>query len=313
MNVQRSPTGCGPSERSRADSQPNLSDLKTRDDADYYFVSQRNKRKQPDEDYQIKSELTEIRKQMQEMMSFLTDFSKTQKDNIEKLSQDISSIKDQVCSIKTTSENVILEQNKMKIKLENVVKSTNATEKKIESLESDVQLLKNATSVVSPASPSQIVAAPQRYEDIVSEIQERYIRDKNIILTGLPEPQTSDLDERRDFDKNRVSKVLKAIYKDCPDPIKISRIGKYNSEKSRPLKVCFGSHETAKVILRNKNQENCGSVKIYSDQTKHQQAYMKDLKKQLQQRTDNGESNLTIKYIKGTPQIVMQQSKKSIQ
>lgn len=36
---------------------------------------------------------------------------------------------------------------------------------------------------------------------------------------------------------------------------------------------------------------------------------MKKLRDELKQRTDDGEGDLTIKYIKGTPRIIKQESK----
>lgn len=307
MNVQRSPpTGSGTSGRS--DSQPNLTNLNLYE-TDFLRGVNRYKRKHPDEDHQIKSELIEIRRQMQDIMSFLSDFSTTQKENNGKLCQDLASIKEQVTIIKTTTENLVLEQNKIKVELANVVESSKVTDKKIESLEYDVQQIKSASQTSSQAAASPSI---QKYEDIVSELQDRNFRDKNVILTSIPEPELSDLNERRDFDRSEVLKILRAIYKDCPEPVKISRLGKYESGKSRPIKACFGSQETAKLILRNKNKENCGVVRIYSDQTKYQQIFMKNLKEELQHRTQNGETNLTIKYIKGTPRIISQQPKKLI-
>lgn len=76
-------------------------------------------------------------------------------------------------------------------------------------------------------------------------------------------------------------------------------------KKTRPLKVYFESQATAKAKLRNKNNMKRSDIKIYSDQTPHQEKEMKLLREELQKRTESGEKNLIIK-VKGTPKIIKQ-------
>lgn len=79
--------------------------------------------------------------------------------------------------------------------------------------------------------------------------------------------------------------------------------------KARPMKLCFDSQETVKIILRNKTGIKENSFRIYSDQTPYQQNFMVNLKKELKERQERGETDLTIKYIKGIPKIITQPSK----
>lgn len=61
-------------------------------------------------------------------------------------------------------------------------------------------------------------------------------------------------------------------------------------------------------IIRNKKKltdSNPPSTTFIStDRTPHQRDYMKSLKEELVLRSNNGESGLTIKFIKGIPKIV---------
>lgn len=58
-----------------------------------------------------------------------------------------------------------------------------------------------------------------------------------------------------------------------------------------------------KTILRHRNNIKSDVIKIFSDQTPQQQAYMKTLKDELRRRIDDGDKDLTIKYVKGVPKI----------
>lgn len=76
---------------------------------------------------------------------------------------------------------------------------------------------------------------------------------------------------------------------------------------SRPLKVCLDSKYTAtkifKMVKRLGNTKYSG-VTIRNDLTPMQLARLKDLKAELDRRKNDGELDITIKYVKGIPQIV---------
>lgn len=70
------------------------------------------KRKKPEEDYDVKQQLDDFRKQM---MSFLTSFSNKQNENMEKMRQDITTdIKEQIGVISSLSQNMLEEHNQLK-------------------------------------------------------------------------------------------------------------------------------------------------------------------------------------------------------
>lgn len=70
------------------------------------------------------------------------------------------------------------------------------------------------------------------------------------------------------------------------------------------------SKTNAIEVLRNKFKLT-KPTKIQPDQTVMQREYLKYLRDELERRTRNGETDLTIKYIYGQPKIVNQTDKKT--
>lgn len=296
MSVQRSPkSGSG------SGSQPDLRDLKK----DESFINIR-KRKQPDQENDFAKQLVDFRK---EMMSFFKDFATSQKEvcdqirkdigqNTDQIRQDIAEIKDEIKTLKSATSGLSLECKKINCDLVSIKSDNAITQEKIKLLETNINKLK-----VNP--PNDFPNSNPLFDaqhDIILEIQERTKREKNIILVGITEIKDKNVKIRREHDQQEVLKMLKQCYDECPSPIYIKRIGKYNPDSHRRLKVTFESATIVKRILRNKAKLIAG-IKIYSDQTPKQQSFLKDLKQELQQRKENGESDLIIKYESGVPKI----------
>lgn len=117
------------------------------------------------------------------------------------------------------------------------------------------------------------------------------------------------MEKKRETDRYEVKTILSDIYPLHPEPEKIMRLGKYDGKKTRPVKVCFSTSGTAKVILKNKLNCKDKNIKIYSDQTPNQKLDMENLREELRQRKEKGENDLIIKYIKGVPKIIKPQPK----
>lgn len=150
-------------------------------------------------------------------------------------------------------------------------------------------------------------------EDIVREAVERIGRSKNIILRGVPEINGT-VDERKHHDSRVLSKVLGAV--GCSStPLSVIRLGKPQPDgRPRALRAVFPDSNPAKQILRNKakllDDRQFRGYKLHDDKTKSQLDYLDGLRRELQGRVDAGEAALTIKYIKGIPQIVESNAKK---
>ncbi|XP_045453918.1 uncharacterized protein LOC123663272 [Melitaea cinxia] len=136
------------------------------------------------------------------------------------------------------------------------------------------------------------------YEDLAAELRERVLRSKNIVVVGIPEDTNSDVLKMKEQDKQKLLYILHTISPDSPQPIKIYRLGKQISGKSRPIKVCFESESTVKYLLRNKTKIKNEKLRIYSDQTLLQKQYMSTLRK-LEELT------CILKYIPADVHIVL--------
>lgn len=251
----------------------------------------RQKRKQPDEDFSTKFEEFENR-----VLAVLTSMATTQTENLKIISQDVSLIKDQVMQMKLTTDHLVVEQSKLKEELVNIANFNVNTEQKIKLIERDISSLK-ASTVAN--------GALHTYDSMISEIHERSLREKNLIICGIDELYSKDQEDRRSHDMNEIKKVLKSIIPDCAEPVKIIRLGKYDVKKTRPIKACFATSESPRLILRNKSNATKGTtrIKFFSDETPYQKKAMQNLRDDLKQRVEAGEKDLTIKFIKGVPKV----------
>lgn len=302
MSVQRSPPqrpitcdDCGDSMGSRSESQPDLRQAIT-------F----RKRKHPDDDFTERFEHFE-----EKIMMVLTGMAHTQNEKLEKISKEVSSITDQICQIKITTEKLVADQKNLRQEFSKIAEFRSGIENKIETLEKNFgdlksEINKSTQAAGIPDKTQPLTSQTLTYESMISEMQERTWRERNIIISGIQETNSANPAERLNNDKHAVVEILKQADFNCPEPVKIIRLGKYQKDKSRPIKACFASADTAKTILRNKSKINDESSKIkcYSDQTPNQKRYLSNLREELSRRTDNGEQDLTIKFIKGIPKIV---------
>lgn len=252
MSSQRTPPSGFTASGSGSSSSPDLLALQAED----RFVTSRYKRKQPELELGIREEITEFRT---EIMNFLKDFSLKQSENSNKLCQELTEVKNELISIKRTTETLNSEQSQIKTELEKLKTQNSKYENQIKALESDLTNLKTQQN---PA----LTNLPQRdYEAMALEFQDRAQRQQNVIIIGIPETNNKNSDVRREYDNNQILTLIKSFYKDCPTPMKCMRLGKYNSEKNRHLKVCFENKNTVLHILRNKSKLVSDSVRIYSD------------------------------------------------
>lgn len=278
-------------------SQPNLSELK-----DTHLDSQitHRKRKQREcEHNDIKNELADFRK---EMVGVLREFAGKQNEAIDILKRDFREVKNDIENIKTSLLNAHTEQTQIKAELTSIKNNTSFLEDRMKSAESDIHTLK-----LGPQNTSTSQSSSHTYDEMFREFQSRSYREKNVIISGIAESKDVNTEERQKYDMEQVICILRTIIPDCAIPQKIFRLGKFDSNKTRPIKVSFDSTQMAKQILKNKvNNQN---FQIFSDQTPLQRKFLIELRNELKTRQDNGESDLIIKYIRGTPKIIQSFSK----
>lgn len=261
-------------------------------------VTFRSKRKVPDDDLSAKFEIFQ-----ENIKTMLTDMTKTQAEHLNRISQDVSSIKEEISIIKATTSNLSIEHNKLKLQIADILDFKNNIDSKIATLEHKIESLK-ITNDDHPQRHKSFC-----YEDFIRETQERQHREKNLIIRGIKEIHSTDLEVRRRHDFEEVKNIIKMANSDSVDPIKTIRLGNYKPDSHRPIKVIFEANETPKAILRNKKNIKPESIKIYSDETPQQKHYREKLQEELRRRQNNGEADITIKYIRGIPKITKIQPK----
>lgn len=159
-------------------------------------------------------------------------------------------------------------------------------------LENRVTILENRVSTISKSTNSD--------ETVISEVIDRQARSRNIIIFNLPEPIG--------INENDTSLIKSLLDDITPDivPVTLSRLGQ-KSIKPRPIKVILHEPSDVFIILKNKHKlrtsPTYGSIRITPDRTTMQRNQIRDIIGKLEERKAAGESNLTMKFIKGIPTI----------
>lgn len=135
-------------------------------------------------------------------------------------------------------------------------------------------------------------------EDVISEINERAERAKNVILFNLAEP-----DDASGTDSDLLQNIFSQLPVECKI-VKSVRLGKGNTCNVRPIKITLDSPDSVISVLKNRASIRDQSLFIRSDQTVMQREYFKGLKTELDRRKASGELDLKIRYIGGVPRIV---------
>lgn len=310
MSVRHSPSKSGTSSSTKGGSLTDLSKITL----DNTHVTQR-KRKQPEQDCDCKHELHEFRQEFGKMTELLEKIIQNQEQGMDSMRKNLDDIKEQISEIKSSTTNLTMEQNNIKLELISFKNRICSGENKIQTLESNVTNIANKIAATDTKfstleanfSSANVIPTDvdSTKENLLREMQDRHNRLKNIIVSGIPEIVETNISNRRDNDQREVTEVLNTLSNNCPQPVKIFRIGKYNPDKHRNIKVCFNEAETPRLLLSNRSKLG-KPLKIFSDQTPMQQQYFNKVKNEFTQRQLAGETNLIIKYVKGVPKIVIQ-------
>lgn len=179
----------------------------------------------------------------------------------------------------------------------------------INSLRAAIVSLQNQIKAITvEAVPTSI--SNNDFEEVVQEIRERQKKQNNIILFGMKEQNGLSKDDRLNAEKDDVLKILTHLSPNFGEITNLYRLGKYDKErvKPRPVKVCLANSEQGFNLLKKssklKESEDFKNVSIGSDQTPRQLEYYKEVKKELDERTAAGETNIKIKHINGIPKIL---------
>lgn len=167
---------------------------------------------------------------------------------------------------------------------------------------------KELTDLFQTSIPSVTIDKVDVIECAIKEINDRNNRSKNIIIHNVPESTSPNVEDRKRHDKDLVSKLLGDAYpNDVLPNFLLFRLGRPLHDKVRPIKVVFSSSD---VALNYLNAVNTSAKKYKSptmasrDRTPQERNYLRKLRDELQTRMAKGETNITIRYVCGSPAIV---------
>lgn len=230
----------------------------------------------------------------------MSDSSKLVSPTLPSVNQtDFKLILKQLDSLKSEQAKLIDLVNKQNGKLDSFEQKLSEVSSKLFSIKEENNQLRNNLNTLTKRVESLEANQSTPNEDTFSDFIDRQARAKNIILFSVPEAIGDN------SDTSTVNLIFQKLQVNV-QPVTAHRLGKPNG-KIRPLKVTLNSTSDVFKILGSsrhlKSDQILGEVRITSDKTPKQREYFQNLRKELNNRRSNGESNLTIKYIKGVPSI----------
>lgn len=142
---------------------------------------------------------------------------------------------------------------------------------------------------------------------VISELNERHKRSRNIMIFGVTEVRGASKSERNARDAEFVAGVFSCLNVSVR-AASISRVGKLLENRVRPVRVVMQHETDVQDVLRNartlRDRDGFKHVIISNDQTPRQQLRYRAVRAELQDRTANGEAGLTIRTISGVPKII---------
>ena len=123
--------------------------------------------------------------------------------------------------------------------LDSIQKLTESTQK----LHNDYAKLKAEIFTLKSANEEQ-------FDKIVNEVENRRSRECNLIVSGISEPTSGTVPERKMQDLERVRHVIRALDGDPGDIITASRIGAPRQDRPRLIRLKCFNFETKIRILR---------------------------------------------------------------
>lgn len=190
---------------------------------------------------------------------------------------------------------------------ENIATDIKSISSALVALRKEIEELKSSKSYTGVPDLS-----PQHFEEILQELNERNSRKNNFLAFNIPEQSSSlSKSDRLTAEMRDVSELITSASSDIPlDNIRVLRLGKFipTSSRPRPLKITLSDakyvHEIVKNSKRLRSIDKFKNVTVSFDRTSRQINLYNDLKREMAERVQNGETNLKIKYINGVPKIV---------
>jgi hypothetical protein len=167
--------------------------------------------------------------------------------------------------------------------------------------------------------PYEDTGSPSQSSHVIFQVlQESFERHKcslNTIIYGVPESSWASPVQRISDDSSSIRNLLEPHSIVIPNNFNVIRLDKVVTGKYRLIKLLCGSSESSSKLIsyfrdlvKNGVQFPTG-FRIVSDKTLMQRTLLRFCHTELENRKLNGESNLEISYVNGTPQVRVTKSK----
>ncbi|CAI6357945.1 unnamed protein product [Macrosiphum euphorbiae] len=179
---------------------------------------------------------------------------------------------------------------------------------KLDILSSDNESLKLRVSAIEDNLNKTNISNFSSSNNLIAEMLDIQSRQKNILLFNLSEPTSLSNDTNVD-DLTAITKIFEFLGLQI-EPTSISRLGSRSltASKPRPIKLTLSDQKEVFSIFSAQNKlkthQAWTNLRFSSDRTKAQRDFMIHLRNELLRRRENGEPELIIKYVKGTPAII---------
>ena len=174
----------------------------------------------------------------------------------------------------------------------------------VDGLKKELIDLKNQRIEATDSDPQKKLSD----DEIIAEVEERNRRANNLILFHLPESNENTGNLRK---SDNLSRCINTVFPhDKMDNVSILsciRLGKYNADKIRPLKIIFGNFPQALGAVKSYKFTN--NLYLNRDLTPRQQNLSYLVRSEYKHRKQQGEVDIVLKYYNGIPKIVKKQTK----
>ncbi|KAG8268582.1 hypothetical protein J6590_023963 [Homalodisca vitripennis] len=164
-------------------------------------------------------------------------------DQLQTMSAHISEILKNMSKLSTKDEITIFNDGIAEIKndLKGIHRKLNEFEPRLKSTEDRLDIIEEKINGIGDREFKEIIP-----EDIISELNDRTRRARNVLVYNIPENRSTNNRARISHDKSLMVKLIQVVSLDIgTNDIKVLRLGKPNKDKQRPIKLIF--HEEAEA------------------------------------------------------------------
>lgn len=166
-------------------------------------------------------------------------------------------------------------------------------EQKISSLIESHEILKKRCDFIQNEINELKVEKKLTLNEMMNEMEQRQLRRMNVIIAGIEESCTGNIEERKAADEREVFNIFRELNAETADIASMRRIGRPGAQSARLLHIRLRNFETRTLILRNAKQlkHSHAHKKVYvnKDLTQQQQKEQRALRQELEERRKRGE------------------------